>query len=518
MIIKILIYLSLSTIVVLYAKIITGPPPIFQTLTQLYAHISDILKNEESTEVIVGSDGYFSADIVSSFIRNLSPHSLIVVNHRNVKTVSHLIRKPKRIFVFVDSVDEIQERLKYSDTYTFWNVRAYMFFTISYPVKDRSWLDSVLKDIWKNNILNFFVFYYFEGLEAITYNPFFEKIINLTSPHERRDVFASKLRDMNGYQLFIGFFANPPRIVEKNYEFYGVDYMILKGLVGQLNATFKPIRAISNNIEERFAQHTYDVINGNSDFGLVSCFALTIPDELWNLTWSYPRRMDDIVVLLPYASTVPEFYYVFMIFGKKVWLLLFTSYLTVVIYKFLTLKYVMKQDVSSSGLLLEAWGTMFGNTSVVSNRSLRSLNISHMLWLFSCTVMGVLFQSLLVSNLITPKYLANLDTLEELRSKNITILMNGYVQKAVTEQYPQELLTVEWEDEILRKVTNGDRNSAYALQMSVAELVAASAISTDGHPVYHIIREHLVPGYSTYLFPRNSPYLDEANTYVCSSC
>lgn len=57
----------------------------------------------------------------------------------------------------------------------------------------------------------------------------------------------------------------------------------------------------------------------------------------------------------------------------------------------------------------------------------------------------------------------------------------------------------------------GDRNYAYVVQPTIAELTLAK--SSDS-PVYVLLKESLVAGYSVYVFNYKSPYLDRGNSFL----
>lgn len=509
----ILISLILSSATIpLSSCLIQRPSPVFQSFLQLYGYISSVVKQEEATTVIIGGDNFYCGDIMNRFARKLSPNPITIVNVQNLKAVASLLNKPKYIFIFADSVDEIEKRLNYSDTYTSLNVNALIQFAVCYPVKNRLWLESTLKLIWENNILNFILAYYYESLEVVTYDPFIDQIINLTNYHDkrsvRRNIFDNRLHNMHGYQLRVSFFADPPRTVEENGVFYGIDYMVLEGFIETLNATLKIVAPESNNIGDKYFNHYLDILAGRADFGFMSCFAQTEAPQ--DIAKSYPRRMDDVVVIVPYATALPQFYYVFMMFTETLWLFIVISFVTIVLCKFIIIKYYRKRCVHLSSLLLDVWGTMLG-VPVAPIHGFAKIKVIFLLWAYSCSILDALFQSLLTSNLITPKFQRNMETLTELAENNINIIISNFSSQAIKGQYPSRLVVKASENKIMQELASGDASGAYGIPMSVAEFITTLKRSSDGQPVYHMIREHLIPSYSVYLFPHNSPYLNEVD-------
>lgn len=504
-------YLLSSCIVSTHSAIMKGPPPVFKAHKQTFWFIAVLLKRDDVTPVIIGGDGLYCADIVNEFVKAMSPKPVIISNEQNVKALSRLISKPQYIFIFVDFESEIEETLKYSDTYTFWNVRAFMQFVVCHPVKHELWVEPTLKLMWKHKILNGIILYYHNrSYYVMNYDPFTGKLINLSNTNEknaRRSVFNNRLHNMHGYELRVSFFADPPRIVENNGTFYGVDYMILKGFIQRLNATLKLVIPDANSTVSKFKGHITDIVTEKSNFGFVSCFAKN--DASFNVTLSYARRMDDVVVLVPHISAVPQFLYVFMVFGEGIWLFVVFSFLAVTTLRFIMFKCLVNKNTTFTSIVMETWGIMFGAHFTLKEAFI-SPKIIFILWISTCTVLDALFRSLLTSGLVTPKYGHNLNTLAELAANNVTIMLNHFHTATITEQYPRKLIVEKTDEEVMERIVNGDTGSAYAVQMSVAEFVGLKR-SSEGHPVFHIIKEHLIPGISVYVFPLNSPYLDEAN-------
>lgn len=474
--------------------------PLAPVDVDFFRRIKDAMKQDSSTVVIFSSDG---SDTFNAVINLLHPCPVIITNGKNIAVNPHIGKTTKYIFMFVDTVEEIVEQLEHS-----WNVRAYFHFVILRSVEDHLWLKSTVDKIWRNNILHFLIIYnHHNNLKMISYNPFFDEIINLTKSENKHKIYENKLRDMNGYPLHIGFFSDPPRIIEKNGVFYGIDAMILMGFSKKLKATVDIVKpGYAKTIDEKFMRHFFQIKRRKCDFGLVSCFTIKL-DQL-DVISSYPRRMDGIVVLIPHSAAIPQFYYMFMVFDEPVWVFIVISFIAVAFCKFVRLK-CLNIPIDISKLLLQNWGTIFGVSLAIFQRNI-SLRFLFVLWASQCFTLNIHFQSLLTSNLVTPKFESNLNTLDELKSNNSIILINRANGIGINGQYPLNFIHTLSEHKIMQLITSGDTSSAYAIQSSVAELVSLKK-SEDGYPVYHIIKELLLPGYTTYLFPSDSPYLNEIN-------
>lgn len=482
-------------------------PPAQQTSSNFLAKLSDVMRQEWSTAVIFSNNRHFASDTTTTFISLLYPCPVVVTNGKNPMINPHIAKRPNYIFIFAETVEEITKHLKQSNAYKLWNVRAYIHFIICRPVGDRLWLNSTAKQIWKNRILHFLIYYHHhKNLEVITYNPFFDEMNNLTKS-EKRKIYENKFRDMNGYPLRIGFLSDPPRIVQKDGVYYGIDAMIMRGFGKKLKASIDIVGpGYANTVDEKYGKHFLQVRRRKVDFGFVSCFA--VEEEEPDVAFSYPRRMDGVVVLIPHASPITQFHYMFMVFNKLVWILIGISLLAVTFCKFLLLRLLnIPTEISKSSL--ENWATIFGVSIATLQRNF-PIRTLFLIWAYSCFTLNIHFQSLLTSYLITPKFGHNLETLAELKRNNTIILINRHNVRGIAGQYPKHLVRSLSEHKITKLITNGSTSYAYAMQSSTAELFSWKK-SENGQPVYHIIKELLIPAYTTYLLPSDSPYLDEVN-------
>lgn len=465
-----------------------------------YSKISSILKKDCSTTVVFIEENFHCNEISNKIIQLLSPCPLIIMNRKK----SYASKRSKHVFVLINS-EEIENWLKHSNES--FNVRAYFYFIICQPIEDVSWIKQTMMEIWKNKILHFMIsFSHQKILETFTYNPFFDKITNL-STFNKQLIYENKLQNMNGYRLHVGFFSDPPRIIEKNGIFYGIDAMIMMEFGRKLNATIEIIKpGTAKIVDEKFMKHAFQVRRRKSDFGFVSCFA--IQESQSTVVYTYPRRMDGIVVLVPHSSIIPQFYYMFMMFEELIWIFLCVSLFAVTICEYFHLKYkFIPTDFCK--ILTQNWGVML-SLPFPTVQEFLSIRILLLFWINGCVILSLHFQSFLTSELVTSKFERNIDTLNELKKNSTVIVINQSNFRGIMGQYPRNLIRTRTEYKIMENITKGDTTAAYAIQSSVAELVSMKK-TEDGYPVYHIMKELLVPGYTAYLFPADSPYLDAVN-------
>lgn len=491
-----------------YPEVIELPNSTEESIN-FYNYVCNAIKEKCFATIVFMEQDYCTAEMANNVIRFLSPCPVNIVNTQKIISNTQYTKWPKHIFVFINNFESFEEQLAYAKEHELWNPRAYIYFSICQPVDNTLWVNKTLKQIWQKDILHFTMSYYYKNFEVVSYNPFFDEIAYLRN-YNKQAIYQNKLRNMNGYPLHVGFFADPPRIVEKNGTFYGIDAMIMMGFGSKFNATIKISNpGYANIIDEKFIKHFLQVYRRKCDFGFVSCFIIEKSEK--ESTVTYPRRMDGIVVLVPHASVVPQFLHMFMVFDRLTWIFICASLIAITICEYLKLKY-LSNSVDLSKILLERWGLMLSVSGILQQK-LFSNRLLLLVWIISFFILSSLFQSFFTSELITTRFEENIDTLAELKSKNMVIIINRNNARSIKEQYPQHLIRTWSEHKVLEMISKGDTSAAYAIQSSVAELISLKK-TEDGYPVYHIIKELLIPGYTSYLFPVNSPYLDAANKYV----
>lgn len=491
-------------------KCFSKPPPAIITSTVEYlSNISDYYKRNERTVVITGSVGMYTTDIINTFAQILSPNPVVIAMKKDIINVTRKIHAPQDIFVFANDIQEIDNAI--NDSQPIWSTQNYFHFIICEQISHRLWAKTLAKRIWKNKILNFIIVYFYETLRTFEYNPFFEKMFHV-NPNSTV-VFSNKLKNLNGYLLTVSMFSAPPQIIEENGRFYGTDPQILQGFIKYINASLiiKQPNGTDDEVILKYVQHYRDVYYNKVDFGFVSGFVYDIHHNT-RIQYTYPRQMDDIVVVLPWAKRIPQYKYIFLIFNINLWVALLCSMAVVIILKTLLEVFNKKKSYIFLDTFLDTWGSLLNKSTDALRKGGVPVKLLFIFWIYACMIFNGAFQCTLMSMIVTPKYMNNIDTLEQLQHSNTEILINKYnLQNAQKINFRGKTILVE-EAVIQRKLAGGDISTGYTVLQSVAEEIMDKFQTYP--PTFYILKEHFVPGYTAYVFPGNSPYLGQMNYFI----
>lgn len=470
--------------------------------------IAEYYKLKQVTLTITTDDGILSSELVNSFIQDLSPAPVIIANQ---KTALKGLQKPRYLFVFIEEPEELLLGLRDAEENMFlWQLRGYLHVVICKPVNDTIWVQPAAEELWQSSILDFVIIYYHENVTIVEYNPFLKTLIEI-APSRRSKLFSNKLQNIHGHVLKVSMFPDPPRVIEKEGILEGTDPTILRDFMQKINATLEILIARGNNTETYFDEYYLDVTYKFVDFGFMSSFSFDEQNDDIKLKFTYPERMDNVVVVVPRSERIPQYKYIFLVFGAKLWITIVGTAGTISLLKYIFSKIL---DVQSLVSFLDAYAILLSQSvgSLVGGNT--SIKFLLMVWLYGSMILNVAFQCSLTSIMITPKYQKNIDTLEELHESNLKILINPYHIKNVPKHSNlRKQMIVEYESTILNKMMKGDTDKAYAVQLSIAEAIVSQKY-VGNLPIYHIVDEYLVPGLSIYVFPAKSPYLEAADKYL----
>lgn len=480
-----------------------------------YDSISDYLKivaeyysSNPTTITITTNDKPLTSEIISKFVQDLS---LVPVTITTQRVELFGLQKPKCLFVFVEEVEEFINGVRDAEeNMMLWHLRGKLHVIICKPVNDTEWVKPLAEELWQSKVLDFIIVYYLDGLESVEYNPFLDQITQVL-PSPSYDPFSKKLQNIHGHLLKVSMFPDPPRVVQKPDGLKGTDVTILTNFMQKINATLEIVIARGTNAETYFDEYYLDVTYGFVDFGFMSSFSFDEQNDDIKLKFTYPNRMDNVVVVVPRSEKLPQYRYIFLVFGLKVWISILGSVGVVSLFQHIFNK--MRDSVIMSSFF-DAYGIILGQSATSLIKGTAAVKALLVIWIYASMIFNVAFQCSLTSIIITPKYEKNIDTLKELYESKYKIMINPYHIKNVPEfSKLREKMIVEYESAILDKLMRGDTDKAYAVQLSIAEAIVSEKY-VGNLPVYHIVEEYLVPGLSIYVFPVKSPYLSAADKYL----
>lgn len=461
------------------------------------------------TLTITTDDKPSTNQVISKFMKGLWSTPRAIANQK-INLVG--LEKPRHLFVFVEEVEEFITGLRDAEeNMLLWFLRGKLHIVICSPVNDTEWIKPMAEELWESKVLDFIIIYYFHGVKGVEYNPFLQEITEIAPSADEHDIFSNKLLDIHGHVMKVSMFPDPPRVVNKEGILKGMDVTLLHNFMEKINATLDIVIAHGTNAETYFDEYYLDVTYGYVDFGFMSSFSFEEQNDDIKLKFTYPRRMDNVVVVVPRSEKIPQYRYIFLVFGFTVWVFILGSVGVVSVFQHIF------SNIRNSPLLiscLDAHGILLSQSANSLNTGSTALKTLLVLWIYTSMVLNVAFQCSLTSIMINPKYEKEIDTLQELYESEYKIMINPWHIKNVPEfSNLHGKMVVEFESTIFNKMMEGDTDMAYAVQLSIAEAIVAEKY-VGNLPVYHIVDEYLVPGVTIYVFPAKSPYLSAADKYL----
>lgn len=485
------------------------PAEFYTQLIEQVKNVAEYYKITEEPVSVTYDEEFLAQDAANTFISQIAPSPVFIVTEP-MNTSNPL--QPRNIFYFVSDVEMIYQRVKELQWDALqWSVRGPLHFIVCTIVQNRKWLKPTAEMVWKNHLLDFLIVFYYKKVEALEYNPFFKRFRRV-DPLKDKKIFSNKLQNMNGYPLRVSMFNDPPRILNIDGVLYGTEARQLYEFARYLNASLIIRLAEGNDTDTYFKFYYDDAIQHRSDFGMVTCFAFEANTAL---KYSYPRRMDDVVAVVPIPKRLPQYQYIFLVFNVRLWIGILIAGAGVSLLKFLFDRFCYKRVTSDLfNSFLEGFSVIVCqpvDSLVKGNSAVMTLFIW---WCYAAMVLNVAFQCSLTSIIITPKYEKDIRTIQDLKERSCDMYINKWHRgNAGQDRALNACMTTETEANIIEKMMNGNTDHAFATQLSVAETIVSQKIYNN-LPIYHIVEEHLVPGYGVYLFPTRTPYNEAENRFL----
>lgn len=313
----ILLYILLYQLQIHYHLCIhpnVAPPKVYTELTDYLKTVAEYYKTNEEPVSITYDETLFAQDTANKFIQDVTPSPVFIVT---LPMNGSNPLQPRNLFYFVDDVQGIERNVMELQWDTLaWSVRGPLHFIVCRDLQSRKWLKETAKIVWKNHILDFIIVFYHKKVEALEYNPFLDEFRKV-QPSEDKRIFSNKLQNMNGYPLRVSMFHDPPRVLNQDGVFYGTEARQLYEFTRNLNASLIIRVAEGNDTDDFFKFYYDDAIQHRTDFGMVTCFAFEANTAL---KYSYPRRMDDVVAVVPIPKRLPQYQYIFLVFNTNLWI------------------------------------------------------------------------------------------------------------------------------------------------------------------------------------------------------
>jgi hypothetical protein len=401
--------------------------------------------------------------------------------------------------------EEILDTLDKMTTCPLWHTRSNIIFIIYTQVTNSELLD-VLPSIWSRKIFNFVLVFVDSAANVFSYNGFGEeKTLNVTSSVE--NLFPNKLLDINGYEINVGMFSDVPRNTKDSLgQWYGPDYDLLEKVVFMMNAT---LNVVEYSMQEHYMALYNAVLNETIDFSFIPYYQI---DDLGDIEFSQPRKLENLVVLVPKAGQIPQGGYLFLVLDYKIWLAVVTFLVLIACFLRKTLSFKAKRNKSFAFWLLQSWKCFIGSGGVTRFER-KDICVKYILtlWMLISIIIGATFQCSFTSTLAKPKYFTEIDTIQQLRESKMKIFCLEYFR-----DYFLQLESYGLRDQLVFISTEEMfefRSGRDAGQVSFIEVYSRAVILQKLYG-YHMVEEPIATGYTVYFFQNKSPFIDEIHRCV----
>ncbi|KDR19584.1 uncharacterized protein LOC110829827 [Zootermopsis nevadensis] len=534
----------------------------FRNLTQLFDRCFD--HNHRLLTVVVQGKSLPDSVLCHIHSRNMSYPVIFMTNDEfeaeNGRFSETLHQSSDTFILFVDKMDETEAALNKIKSFPLWNARGRFMLIVSHPLRSvrRNVIEETFKRLWEENILQVVLICRFSSSDqcnedskncsaltlnqvVLTYNPFrgitYNKdISNIWPRSSNLDIFFPSLSDLHGYPLRVSMFPatlsvhpilGPDGQVE---SFEGYDGHTVTSLAQYMNAVLVLLpqkdRAMFG---QKFQNGTItgtigDVAYGRADIASNSQYIKT---EGFELEYTYPHDTNNLCFIVPKSKRVPPFRNMFLSFSCSVWTVLACAMFLTPQCWYCIRKYgrISVKEKTNNITMNDAFFDIFrsfisGTLNTVPTSVLERVFI--ITWVLVGIIITNAFQGSFTSYLAVPKYLPEIDSLQQLDESGLGIFVSPLVNSYMTLDINDEIMTNLWRkfkydrnygliaDRVAWKRDMG----AIFNELSFSYYLRSSRYVKDGRPLLHRVKENILSIYSVYSVPRHSPFLPRFNVII----
>lgn len=289
-------------------------------------------------------------------------------------------------------------------------------------------------------------------------------------------------------------------------KYYGVDGMVLNEISKYMNFTID-IDDINTYFGTIMHNGTVTGSLGKVIQKKVELAANARFIEYYHPQFDYtnPVVSDKLCIIVPNSAKMPQFLIILTCFDTISWICIFAIIFMSIMIWHVHNKIINRTDAG----FIEIYSMIMGTSVIIPNRF--QLSVLVIVCSFANIIFSNLFQGILYTHFSKITYFSNIDTLEELVRRNLTI--------STTLRVFHELNYSTHEALRKRIVDTSDRNQsaapdvAFYKNTSILErlsdaklMVQMKYLDNEGHPRLYIVKECLNTYLLAYIFPRISPY------------
>ncbi|KAK9877413.1 hypothetical protein WA026_018526 [Henosepilachna vigintioctopunctata] len=408
---------------------------------------------------------------------------------------------PSYVFLYMSKYKDVDRKLKFVSQFKFFKSKLPTIFIATFHLQKMDTPKELMKTIWrKYSLLYFGILFSSPKSILMTYHPFRDEILNTSNILEAGNSLANyHFTDMNGVSLKAVIFNSLPHRLWMKLGLVNEDWELWTNLVKNLNMSFE-----KTFIRQGFRRGMQMLKIGEVDF----CPYLYFLNELnSNLDYIAPYGVEYLVALVPQSKKIHQSFYMFLTLSPTFWALVCGSLISLIITAI-----IGRRNKRGNQYIIFAFVKTLCNQSVSNISSLHSYHILLInLWQYASLLILAAYQVSLLKSLLIAKYDQQINTIQALKSSNLPIYIPIDMKTKVEISVPllkTQLIPLSYDDidDIIFEFDNKRR--ALILMHSTAKLVieAYSRHSIDSS--YHIMDEVITPGFSTYFFTKNSPYVN----------
>lgn len=399
------------------------------------------------------------------------------------------------LIIYVEHFHTFEDYMKKINRNVLWTPRTFIYLIPSFET-NQSVLLSMAVTMWHFKIINFLIF---TKSEAISYNRFTNSLLSFTKSEDLERHYRKKLENLYGYHFKSTIYNEFPKNYQaSNSVWVGDDVRLFQHFAAIKNATVKIIGTSRSNYTS--------LLRRKSDFHINP--VLLSKRDLRSTRISYPMRMDNLIALIPSQRTLYGYNHLFFISEAEMTFILFYFFFLGIVAK------IFSNTDSWLNFCLQALRVFFGQSIVSMEKKETTLKIIYFSWIIIGLLSSVVFQSRLTSLLYKPQLTNTFNTISALAKSEMKIyLINSsasIIPKNLNLHKQFEIIT---HDELIHVFElDNNKNAIILLQstlMFYLQYMWTSGLSFGYRPM----RSTIVPGFTAYLFPNKSPYLEDFNKY-----
>ncbi|KAJ9586650.1 hypothetical protein L9F63_019752 [Diploptera punctata] len=328
-------------------------------------------------------------------------------------------------------------------------------------------------------------------------------------------------KNFHGYPLYISIFSQYPTAIAVNDLTYkGMDGTVLSTLTRYLNITtifHSPLD--SDQYGSVLANGSIvgslgDVVYGTTNVSLNSRYIKSYDTD--DIEFSVPITTDRICFIIPKAKLISKWKNMLICFAPITWLMLLLAYLACSMC-FYFLHKVNFPNSTAGDLRVFSTFQVFILSPVNRPPTHMIERFLFALCLFSSLILMNSFQGLLVSNVTSPNYGHDIDTIDELYYSKIPILSKSFQTRSlfinaghkISNNFVQYKGDPNSITEYLLRT-----NAAMTERESTIKFLVSKYVSADGTQLLHKVKECTIFYHLAYIFPKGSPYLPRFNYFL----